>query len=70
MFSDGEGSADAADGGSAWNNPGEGWGNYGELPAPVGAALEEPLPETVKVVFLGAPHKRFLTSRACSWLNK
>ncbi|XP_014056771.1 protein LYRIC isoform X1 [Salmo salar] len=46
----GEGSADAADGGSAWNNPGEGWGNYGELPAPVGAALEEPLPETVKQV--------------------
>ncbi|XP_021412166.2 protein LYRIC isoform X4 [Oncorhynchus mykiss] len=48
----GDGSAAAADGYSDWNAPAEGWENYGELPAPVQAvppALEEPLPETVKV---------------------
>ncbi|XP_029594231.1 protein LYRIC isoform X3 [Salmo trutta] len=40
----GDGSAAAADGCSDWNAPAEVWGNYEELPA-----LEEPLPETVKV---------------------
>ncbi|XP_038832501.1 protein LYRIC-like isoform X5 [Salvelinus namaycush] len=46
----GDGSAATADGCSDWNAPAEVWGNYEELPAPVVAALEEPLPETVKQV--------------------
>ncbi|XP_038850495.1 protein LYRIC-like isoform X3 [Salvelinus namaycush] len=47
---DGDGSAAAADGCSDWNAPAEGWANYEELPAPVEAAPEEPLSETVKQV--------------------
>ncbi|XP_014013761.2 LYRIC protein isoform X2 [Salmo salar] len=46
----GDGSAAAADRCSDWNAPAEVWGNYEELSAPVEAALEEPLPETVKQV--------------------
>ncbi|KAM9513177.1 protein LYRIC-like isoform 1-T1 [Salvelinus alpinus] len=46
----GDGSAAAADVCSDWNAPAEGWENYEELPAPVEAAPEELLSETVKQV--------------------